>query len=68
MKLLFVPALAAVALALASCETTSNSRKAGGAAFSDSELGRELDSNLPGRDRDSPRAGSFQQWLETDLQ
>lgn len=53
---------------LVSCETTANSRKAGGAAFSDSYLGRQLDANAPLRDPDSPAAQSFEQFRETDLQ
>ncbi|MEN8678533.1 MAG: hypothetical protein ABF391_00665 [Akkermansiaceae bacterium] len=50
--------------ALVSCES-SNSRRAGGAAFDDSELGRKLDANSHLPDPDNPSGQSFEQWRDT---
>jgi len=58
MKALLVLAL----LALVSCGESTDSRKAGGAAFSDSELGRKLDANSA-LETNRP-ANSFEQWRE----
>ncbi len=49
--------------ALVSCEST-NSRRAGGGAFGESELARQLDANAPVPDPQSPGASSFEQWRE----
>ncbi len=46
---------------LVSCGESTDSRKAGGAAFSDSELGRKLDANAP---LESQRDSSFEQWRD----
>jgi len=49
--------------ALVSCEST-NSRRAGGGAFDDSELGRKLDANAHLDDPEIPGQRSFEQWRE----
>ncbi len=46
---------------LASCEST-NSRRAGGGAFDDSELGRKLDANSHLDDPEIPGERSYEQW------
>lgn len=46
---------------LASCEST-NSRRAGGGAFDDSELGRKLDANSHLNDPEIPGERSYEQW------
>lgn len=48
---------------LASCEAT-NSRRAGGGAFDESELGRKLDANAHLDDPSIPGGRSFEQWRE----
>ena len=48
---------------LASCEST-NSLRAGGGAFDDSELGRKLDANSHLDDPEIPGQRSFEQWRE----
>ncbi len=47
---------------LTSCGESVDSHKAGGAAFSDSELGRKLDANTPLESNSVPT--SFEQWRE----
>jgi hypothetical protein len=61
----FFAACALIASALVSCES-SNSRRAGGAAFDDSELGRKLDANSHLPDPDNPSGQSFEQWRNGD--
>jgi len=51
--------------ALMSCESTS-SRKAGGAAFSDSHLARQLDSSTPLDDPETPGSASYEQWRDKE--
>lgn len=48
---------------LASCEST-NSLRAGGGAFDDSELARKLDANSHLHDPEIPGERSFEQWRE----
>jgi hypothetical protein len=48
---------------LASCEST-NSRRAGGGAFDESELGRKLDANSHLDDPEIPGDRSYDQWRE----
>ena len=48
---------------LTSCEST-NSLRAGGGAFDDSELGRKLDANSHLDDPEIPGRRSFEQWRE----
>lgn len=50
---------------LVSCEST-NSLRAGGGAFDDSELGRKLDANSHLDDPEIPGSRSFEQWREQD--
>ena len=50
-------------LGLASCES-SNSLRAGGGAFDDSELGRKLDANAHLPDPENPGGQSFSQWRD----
>lgn len=60
--------LAVVALpvfALISCEST-NSIRAGGGAFDDSETGRKLDGNALLPDPENPSGQSFEEWRELD--
>ena len=62
--LLFTAAMAA--LAFNSCETVPD-RTAGGGAYDDSHMARQLDSNNPAIDlKDSPSAASFEQWREQE--
>jgi len=48
---------------LVSCEAT-NSLRAGGGAFDDSELGRKLDANSHLDDPEIPGQRSYEQWRE----
>ncbi|MDA7650343.1 hypothetical protein N8594_00675 [Akkermansiaceae bacterium] len=48
---------------LVSCESGS-SRRAGGAAFDDSELGRKLDANSHLPDPENPSGQSFAEWRQ----
>ena len=48
---------------LTSCEST-NSRRAGGGAFDDSELGRKLDANSHLDDPEIPGERSYEQWRD----
>ncbi len=48
---------------LFSCESGS-SRRAGGAAFDDSELGRKLDANSHLPDPENPSGQSFAEWRQ----
>ncbi|MEJ6579374.1 MAG: hypothetical protein QNL33_03805 [Akkermansiaceae bacterium] len=50
---------------LVSCEST-NSRRAGGGAFDDSQLGRKLDANAHLEDPETPGKRSFEQWRSND--
>ncbi|YCM44231.1 hypothetical protein V2O64_23265 [Verrucomicrobiaceae bacterium 227] len=50
---------------LVSCEST-NSRRAGGGAFDNSELGRKLDANAHLEDPEIPGERSFEQWRDND--
>jgi len=50
---------------LASCEST-NSRRAGGGAFDNSELGRKLDANAHLEDPETPGERSYEQWRDHD--
>jgi len=51
---------------LTSCEST-NSRRAGGGAFDESDLGRKLDANIPLDAPDSPKSrSSYEQWRESN--
>lgn len=50
---------------LASCESTS-SRRAGGGAFDNSELGRKLDANAHLEDPEIPGERSYEQWRNND--
>jgi hypothetical protein len=56
---------AALGLLLSACQTV-DSRTAGGGAYDESQLARELDSNNPGIEDhlDEPGAESFEQWRE----
>ena len=49
--------------ALSSCEST-NSRRAGGGAFDESELGRKLDANSHLDDPEIPGERTFEQWRD----
>ena len=54
------------ALALNSCETVPE-RTAGGGAYDDSYLAKQLDSNNPKVDvKDAPSAESYEQWREQE--
>ena len=57
--------VALVFSALVSCES-SNSLRAGGAAFDESELGRKLDANSHLPDPANPSGQSFEQWRQVD--
>jgi hypothetical protein len=48
---------------LVSCESGA-SRRAGGAAFDDSELGRKLDANSHLPDPENPSGQSFAEWRQ----
>ena len=62
--LLFTAAMAL--FAFSACETVPD-HKAGGGAYDDSHLARQLDSNNPALDtKDAPSAASFEQWREQD--
>ena len=50
---------------LTSCEST-NSRRAGGVAFDDSELGRKLDANSHLDDPEIPGERSYEQWRDNN--
>ena len=50
---------------LTSCEST-NSRRAGGGAFDDSELGRKLDANSHLDDPEIPGERSYEQWRDNN--
>ena len=56
---------AILGLALISCEST-NSLKAGGGAFSESELGRKLDANSHLPDPDIPGERSFEEYRNNE--
>ena len=55
----------AVVSLLSSCEST-NSRRAGGGAFDNSELGRKLDANSHLEDPEIPGERSYDQWRSND--
>jgi hypothetical protein len=62
MKRAFSAVLSVVIVsAFASCEST-NSRRAGGGAFDESELGRKLDANSHLDDPEIPGERSYEQW------
>jgi len=66
MKRVFAAVLSLVFVsALTSCEST-NSRRAGGGAFDDSELGRKLDANSHLDDPEIPGDRSYEQWRNQD--
>jgi hypothetical protein len=50
---------------LVSCEIT-DSREAGGAAFSGSHLARQLDANAPLDDPKTPGSESYEHWREKE--
>jgi hypothetical protein len=52
-----------VCSSLISCESGTN-RRAGGAAFDDSELGRKLDANSHLPDPENPSGQSFAEWRQ----
>ena len=52
-------------LSLISCEST-NSKKAGGGAFSESELGRKLDANSHLPDPDIPSDRTFEEYRNNE--
>ena len=65
MKLITLFSALTIFSALVSCEST-NSRKSGGGAFSDSHLGRQLDANTALDDPKTPGAASYDQWREKE--
>lgn len=66
MKIMVIFAVSTfVCSALSSCESGA-SRRAGGAAFDDSELGRKLDANSHLPDPDSASGQSFEEWRQTN--
>lgn len=65
MKLIALLVSAFAFSALVSCEST-NSRKAGGGAFSDSHLARQLDANAPLDDPETPGSASYEQWRDKE--
>ncbi len=65
MKLISLFATLTTFSALVSCEST-NSHKAGGAAFSDSHLARQLDANTALDDPETPGSASYEQWREKE--
>jgi len=66
MKRAFSAVLSVVIVsAFASCEAT-NPRKAGGAAYSESELARKLDANSHLDDPEIPGERSYEQWRNED--
>ena len=66
MKSTILTIVAAISgLALVSCEST-DSLKAGGGAFSDSELGRKLDANSHLPDPDIPGERSFEEYRNNE--
>ena len=58
-------ALSLITAGLVSCEST-NSREAGGAAFSDSHLARQLQPNAPLDDPKTPGSESYEHWREKE--
>ncbi len=64
-RVIFASLAVAFVSVLASCEST-NSRRAGGGAFDDSELGRKLDANSHLDDPEIPGQRSFEQWRDRD--
>ncbi len=58
---------AALGLLLSACQTV-DSRTAGGGAYDESLMARNLDSNKAdlGDEKDAPRAESFEQWREQE--
>ena len=65
MKFIGLLATCTIFSALVSCEST-NSRKAGGGAFSDSQLARDLDANVALDDPNTPGSESYDQWREKE--
>ncbi|MDG2401291.1 MAG: hypothetical protein P8M04_12040 [Akkermansiaceae bacterium] len=64
MKITFIFAISTLVFStLVSCES-GTSRRAGGAAFDDSELGRKLDANSHLPDSDNPSGQSFEEWRQ----
>ncbi|MGC6464218.1 MAG: hypothetical protein ACON38_20245 [Akkermansiaceae bacterium] len=55
----------AFASLLTSCEST-DSRRAGGGAFDDSEMARKLDANAHLDDPDTPGKRSYDQWRNNE--
>jgi hypothetical protein len=62
-RMIFAAFSVAFVSVLASCEST-DSRRAGGGAFDDSELGRKLDANSHLDDPEIPGDRSYEQWRE----
>jgi len=66
MKSIFLSTLAVISgLALSSCESI-NSKRAGGGAFDESELGRKLDANSHLPDPHIPGERSFEEWRNNE--
>ena len=64
-QVFFASVLTVLVSLLSSCEST-NSRRAGGGAFDNSELGRKLDANAHLEDPETPGDRSFEQWRNND--
>ena len=66
MKSIFLSALAVISvLILTSCESV-NSKRAGGGAFDESEMGRKLDANSHLPDPDIPGGRSFEEYRNNE--